>query len=57
MSRSDAEYLKCDEKGDGEEVIIGEAATPRAMKFRYLGSIIEGKGDIKEDINHRIRVG
>jgi len=54
------EYLNCrfsGEEGDGEEVTIGEVATPRARKFRYLGSIIEERGDGDEDINHYIRVG
>ena len=44
-------------EGDGEEVTFGEKTIPRARKFRYLGSIIKGRGDIDEDINHRIRVG
>jgi len=41
----------------GEEVTMGAfLAIPRAKKFRYLGSIIEEKRDIDEDINQRIRV-
>jgi len=51
--------LKCGfdgEEGDGEEVIIGGVAIPRARRFRYLGSIIEQRGDIGENINHHIRV-
>jgi len=50
-----AEYLKCG--FNGEEVTIGEVAMPNATNFKYLGLIIEGRGYIHEDINHRIRVG
>ena len=28
---------------------------PRVEKFKYLGSIVEERGDIDEDISHRIR--
>jgi len=38
-------------------VTIGGVAIPWAGKFRYIGSIIKGRSDIDEDINHRIRVG
>ena len=36
---------------------MGGVIIPRAGKLRYLGSIIEQKGDIDEDINHCSRVG
>jgi len=36
---------------------MGGMAIPRVEKFKYLGSIIEGKGDIDEDISQCIRVG
>ena len=36
---------------------MGGVVIPRVEKFKYLGSIVEEKGDIDEDINHRIRVG
>ena len=42
---------------DGREVTVGGVVVPRVEKFKYLGSIIEERGDIDEDINHRIRVG
>lgn len=32
-------------------------AIQRVEQFRYLGSIIQDKEDIDEDINHRIKVG
>jgi len=38
-------------------VAIGSVAIPRAEKLRYLGLIIEKKGDIDKDTNQRIRVG
>ena len=36
---------------------MGGVVIPRVEKFKYLGSIVEEKGDINEDINHCIRVG
>ena len=44
-------------EGDGGEVTLGGEAIPRVDKFKYLGSIIEKRGDINDDINHCIRVG
>ena len=52
--------MKCEfsvEDGDSEKVTIGEVVVPRVRKFWYLGSTIEERGDIDEDINHRIRAG
>jgi len=60
LSRSKSEYLRCGFSGaeaDSGEVTIGGVVIPRVEKFKYLGSIMEEKGDIDEDINHRIRVG
>ena len=36
---------------------MGGVVIPRIKKFKYLGSIVEEKGDIDEGIIHRIRVG
>ena len=44
-------------EGDGGEVTLGGEAIPKVDKFTYLGSIIEKRGDIDDDINHLIRVG
>jgi len=44
-------------EGDGGEVTMGGVVVPRVEKFKYLGSIVEGRGDIDEDISHRIRAG
>ena len=35
----------------GEEVIIDGVTIARVKKFRYLGSVIQEKRDIDEDIN------
>ena len=39
------------------EVAIEGAIIPKVERFRYLGSIIQGNGEIDDDINHRIKVG
>jgi len=44
------------EGGIASEVTIEGAIIPRVERFRYLGSIIQGNGEIDEDINHRIKV-
>jgi len=60
LSRSKTEYLHCSfSVGEGDvasEVAIEGAVIPRVDRFRYLGSIIQGNGEIEEDINHRIKV-
>ena len=40
----------------GGEVTMGGVVIPRVKKFKYLGLIIENKGDVDDDINHRIRL-
>ena len=60
LSRYKTEYLRCGfsgREGEGGEVTMGGVVVPRVEKFKYLGSIVEEKGDIDEDISHRIRVG
>jgi len=60
LSSSKTEYLRCEVSGvkaDGGEVTLGGEAIPKVDKFTYLGSIIEKRGDIDDDINHLIRVG
>jgi len=42
---------------DGGEVTMGGVVVPQVEKFKYLGSIVEERGDIDEDISHRIRAG
>ena len=43
-------------KRDGEEITMGGVVIPRVENFKYLGLIIEERGDIDEDINHCTRV-
>jgi len=61
LSRSKTEYLhyrfSADEGGVASEVAIEGAIIPKVERFRYLGSIIQGNGEIDEDINHQIKVG
>jgi len=40
----------------GVKVTMGGVVIPSVEKVRYLGSIVEERGDIDEDINLRIRV-
>jgi len=58
LSRSKIKYLRCGfsgvEREDGE-VTMDEVVVPKVEKFKYLGSIVEKRGDIDEDISHRIR--
>jgi len=42
---------------DGGEVTMGGVLVPQVKKFKYLGSIVEERGDIDEDISHCIRTG
>ena len=54
------EYLRCGFSGierDDGEVTIGGVVVPQVEKFKYSGLIIEERGDINEDIIHRIRAG
>jgi len=44
-------------EGNGGEVTMGGEVIPKVNKFKYYGSVIEKKGDINYDTNHRIRVG
>jgi len=58
VSRSKIEYLRCGFSGkerDEGKVTMGGVVILRVEKFKYLESIMEEKGDIDEDINHRIR--
>ena len=44
-------------EGSGIEVTMGSLTIPRFEKFRYLGSMIKGKGNIDDDISFHIRLG
>jgi len=61
LSRSKTEYLHCcfsvGEADVENEVAIRGELIPKVERFRYLGSIIQGNGEIDEDINQRIKIG
>ena len=56
LSRSKTEYLHCrfsaDDGGVVSKVAIESAIITRVERFRYLGSTIQGNGEIDEHINH-----
>ena len=54
LSRSKTEYIRCGFSGverNGGEVTMGGVVILRVEKFKYLGLIVDEKGDIDEDIN------
>ncbi|KAG5581780.1 hypothetical protein H5410_052407, partial [Solanum commersonii] len=58
LSRTKTEYLRCKfsdvvEKAD-VEVRLATQIIPKRESFKYLGSVIQGSGDIDEDVTHRI---
>ncbi|KAL4193815.1 hypothetical protein AMTRI_Chr06g201240 [Amborella trichopoda] len=59
ISRTRTEYTDCkfsDNKSRNEDVInIDGQEVQKRLHFRYLGSIIQENGEIKEDVAHRIR--
>nr|XP_016443519.1 PREDICTED: uncharacterized protein LOC107768872 [Nicotiana tabacum] len=61
LSRTKTEYLECkfsDGTHDADvEVKLDAQVIPKRASFKYLGSIIQGNGDIDEDVVHRIRAG
>ncbi|XP_009773151.1 uncharacterized protein [Nicotiana sylvestris] len=61
LSRSKTDYLECkfsDERHEEEvEVKIDSQVIPKRDRFKYLGSIIQGEGEIDEYVTHRIGVG
>ncbi|KAJ8709706.1 hypothetical protein PYW08_009710 [Mythimna loreyi] len=59
LSRTKTEYLFCDFGGLSSPVPIALAGTPipTCSDFRYLGSLIQGNGEIDRDVAHRINSG
>ena len=61
LSWTKIEYMECKfSKGrntNKELVILNGQEILKSESFRYLGSIIHRDGEIKEDVNHRIKVG
>ncbi|XP_016507052.1 uncharacterized protein LOC107824753 [Nicotiana tabacum] len=61
LSRTKTEYLEC-KFSDGThkinvEVNLDAQVIPKRASFKYLGSIIQGNGDIDEDVAHHIGAG
>nr|XP_033508401.1 uncharacterized protein LOC117273352 isoform X1 [Nicotiana tomentosiformis] len=60
LSRTKIEYLECEfsaESGEvGMDVRLGAQVIPKRSSFKYLGSIIQGGGEIDGDVTLRIGV-
>ncbi|XP_070011493.1 uncharacterized protein [Nicotiana sylvestris] len=61
LSRTKTEYLECKfsgetQRGEGE-VRLDSQVIPGRRSFKYFGSIIQGDGEIVEDVTHRIGAG
>ncbi|PHT60200.1 Clustered mitochondria protein [Capsicum baccatum] len=61
LSRSKTEYLECkfnDVRLENEVVVKLESQEVcKRDSFKYLGSVIQGNGEIDEDVSHRIGAG
>ncbi|XP_070005516.1 uncharacterized protein [Nicotiana sylvestris] len=61
LSRSKTEYLECkfsaESREAGRDVRLGSQVIPKRDNFKYLGSMIQGDGEIDEDVTHRIGAG
>nr|XP_016515934.1 PREDICTED: uncharacterized protein LOC107832590 [Nicotiana tabacum] len=59
--RNKTEYLECKLSIEptiaGLDVRLGSHVIPKRGSFKYLGSVIQGGGEIDEDITHHIGVG
>ncbi|KAJ8709025.1 hypothetical protein PYW07_008851 [Mythimna separata] len=59
LSRTKTEYLFCDFGGLSNPVPLALAGTPIPIcsDFRYLGSLVQGDGEVDRDVTHRINAG
>ncbi|KAM3308849.1 hypothetical protein P3S67_010593 [Capsicum chacoense] len=61
LSRSKTKYLECkfDGSSEGDDVVVRleSQVVCKRDSFKYLGSMIQGNGEIDEDVSHRIGVG
>nr|XP_009778623.1 PREDICTED: uncharacterized protein LOC104227940 [Nicotiana sylvestris] len=60
LSRTKTEYLECkfSETHDADvEVKLDGQVIPKRVSFKYVGSIIQGNGEIDEDVTHCIGAG
>nr|XP_009778447.1 PREDICTED: uncharacterized protein LOC104227812 [Nicotiana sylvestris] len=58
LSRSKTEYLEykfsAESRDIGGDVRLGSQVIPKRDSFKYPGSMIQGDGEIDEDVTHRI---
>ncbi|XP_060182471.1 uncharacterized protein LOC132612165 [Lycium barbarum] len=61
LSRTKTEYLECKFSEAPQEadleVRLGTQAIQKKSSFKYLGSIVQGSGEIDDDVTHRIGAG
>ena len=61
LSRSKTEYLECkfnDVRLENEVVVKLESQVVcKRDSFKYLGSMVQGNGEIDEDVSHHIGAG
>ncbi|XP_060179517.1 B3 domain-containing protein REM17-like isoform X4 [Lycium barbarum] len=61
LSRTKTEYLECKfseaPQEAGLEVRLGTQVIQKKSSFKYLGSIMQGSGEIDDDVTHRIGAG
>ncbi|XP_070004896.1 uncharacterized protein [Nicotiana sylvestris] len=61
LSRTKIKYLECKFSGETRgwegEVRLDSQVIPMRGSFKYLGSIIQGDGEIDEDVTHHIGAG
>lgn len=59
LRRTKIEYLECKFSGATQEVDVrlDSQVIPMRESFKYLGSIIQGNGEIDKDVTHRIGTG
>jgi hypothetical protein len=59
LGRTKTEYMRCgfSTTTREEEVSLDGQVVPQKDTFRYLGSMLQKRGDIDEDVNHRIKAG
>ncbi|KAG5577315.1 hypothetical protein H5410_057449 [Solanum commersonii] len=60
LSRTKTKYLRCNfsdvVEEENVEVRLATQIIPKRESFKYLGSVIQGSGDIDDDVTHCIRV-
>ncbi|XP_060210213.1 uncharacterized protein LOC132637083 [Lycium barbarum] len=61
LSRTKTEYLECKfsngSQVENEDVQLDTQVIAKKESFKYLGSTIQGTGEIDDDVTHRIGAG